>query len=345
MSDAWAGVDSVALERAVRERAGRPVAGVEDMRSYLAAQVADVSHREVLGPLRAGHGPGGVVVRRGEVLARWGDPARVEMAFSATKSVLALVAGVAFDDGLLRLDEPVCGSVELPQFSDEHGRRITWRQLLDQTSQWEGELWGKPTGVDAQSVREGTESAGGPPGEGWAYNDVRVNLTALALTVLVRRPLPEVLRDRVMEPIGASGSWSWHGYDNSFVDVGGVRLPVVSGGAHWGGGLWISALDLARIGRLCLNGGEWAGRRIVSRRWIEALWTPCAVKPEYGLSWWLNDGRVVWPQAPSTGRCARGNGGNHLLWVDPARDLTLVSRWGADVEALVAAVSEAVRPC
>ncbi|WP_275561134.1 hypothetical protein [Streptomyces sp. 5-6(2022)] len=172
-----------------------------------------------------------------------------------------------------------------------------------------------------------------------------MNLTALALTVLVRRPLPEVLRTRVMEPIGASGSWSWHGYGNSFVDVDGVRLPVVSGGAHWGGGLWISALDLARIGQLCLNGGEWAGRRIVSRRWIAALWTPCAVKPEYRLSWWLNDGRVVWPQAPSTGRCARGNGGNHLLWVDPARDLTLVSRWGADVEALVAAVSEAVRPC
>ncbi len=344
MSDAWAGVDPVALERAVRERAGRPVAGVEDMESYLAAQVADTSHREVLGPLLNGHGPSGVVVRRGEVLARWGDPNLVEMAFSATKSVLSLVAGIAFDEGLLRLDEPVHTSVELPQFVDEHGRRITWRHLLDQTSQWEGELWGKPTRVDAQSVREGTESAGGPPGEGWAYNDVRVNLTALALTVLFRRPLPEVLRTRVMEPIGASASWSWHGYANSHVDVGGVRLPVVSGGAHWGGGLWISALDLARIGRLCLEGGEWAGRRVVSRRWIAELWTPCSVKPEYGLSWWLNDGRVVWPRAPSTGRCARGNGGNHLLWVDPARDLTLVSRWGADVEALIVAVSAAVRP-
>jgi hypothetical protein len=44
------------------------------------------------------------------------------------------------------------------------------------TSQWDGELWGKPTAVDAQSTREGTESAGGPPGAGWAYNDVRVNL-------------------------------------------------------------------------------------------------------------------------------------------------------------------------
>ncbi|MCQ4084438.1 beta-lactamase family protein [Streptomyces sp. RB6PN25] len=77
------------------------------------------------------------------------------MAFSATKSVLSLVAGIAFDDGLLSLDEPVRTSVNLPQFADEHGRGITWRHLLDQTSQWEGELWGKPTGVDAQSTREG----------------------------------------------------------------------------------------------------------------------------------------------------------------------------------------------
>ncbi|MEE1830163.1 serine hydrolase domain-containing protein [Streptomyces sp. SP17KL33] len=342
--DPWQGVDREELARAVREQAGRAVAGVDDMASYLAAQVADVSHREVVGPLLDGGGASGVVVRRGEVIASWGDPARTEMAYSATKSVLSLVAGVAFDDGLLRLDEPVADSVALPQFADSHGRAITWRQLLDQTSQWEGELWGKPTRVDAQSTREGTESAGGPPGEGWAYNDVRVNLTALALTVLTGRSLPDLLRDRIMAPIGASEGWSWHGYDTSEADIDGVRVPVVSGGAHWGGGLWISALDLARIGELCLRGGVWGERRVVSPRWIEELWTPCRVKPNYGLSWWLNDDRTVWPSAPATGRCARGNGGNHLLWVDPARDLVISSRWGAEVETLLARVSQAVAP-
>ncbi|WP_264482702.1 serine hydrolase domain-containing protein [Streptomyces pinistramenti] len=232
----------------------------------------------------------------------------------------------------------------MPQFADGHGRGITWRHLLDQTSQGEGELWGKPTAVDAQSTREGTESAGGPPGEGWAYNDVRVNLAALALTVLFRRPLPDVLRSRITEPLGASSSWSWHGYAGSVVDVGGRRLPVVSGGAHGGGGLWTSALDLARIGQLCLRGGRWGEGRVVSRRWVDELWTPCRVKPNYGLSWWLNDDRTVWPQAPASGRCARGNGGSHLLWIGPARDLVISSRWGTDVEALLAAVSRAVEP-
>ena len=82
--DPWEGVDADAVARAVREQAGRPVPGVQDMASYLAAQVADVSHREVVGPLLDGHGASGVVVRRGTVIASWGDPTRVEMAYSAT---------------------------------------------------------------------------------------------------------------------------------------------------------------------------------------------------------------------------------------------------------------------
>lgn len=64
---------------------------------------------------------------------------------------------------------------------------------------------------------------------------------------------------------------------------------MVSGGAHWGGGLWISALDLARISQLCLCGRAWGGRWVLSRRWIEELWTPCRGKPNYCLSWWLNE--------------------------------------------------------
>ena len=131
-----------------------------------------------------------------------------------------------------------------------------------------------------------------------------MNLTALALTVLLGRPLPDVLRTRVMEPIGACGEWSWHGYAHSVVNLNGQPAPVVSGGAHWGGGLWIGALDLARIGHLSLRDGRWGADQVISRRWTRELWTPCQVKPNYGLSWWLNDERTVWPAAPATGRCA-----------------------------------------
>jgi len=266
------------------------------------------------------------------------------MAFSATKSVVSVVAGVAFDTGLLVPGQRVSEVLDLPEFASGDARAITWEHLLQQTSQWEGTLWTKPTTVDAQSFREGTEVHGTPPGQGWAYNDVRMNLLTYALTTLMGRSLADVLREAVMTPLGTSSSWSWHGYTNSFLDAAGETVPLVSGGAHWGGGLFISATDLALLGQLYLDSGHTAGKRLISAEWIDRSWTPCAVKPEYGYLWWLNDDRIPWPTAPATGRSARGNGGRHLLWIDPVRDLVLSSHWTEDVPELLADVSAAVTP-
>ena len=60
-----------------------------------------------------------------------------------------------------------------------------------------------------------------------------------------------------MDPIGASKTWRWHGYENSWVTIDGQMINSVSGGAHWGGGMHLSALDQARFGFLALNKGRW----------------------------------------------------------------------------------------
>ena len=305
------------IAEACAAQARRQTEGIHDMAAYLAAQVADQSHREVVGPLLPGTGASGVVRHRGVTVGEWGDPTVPEMLFSATKSVVYLVAGMA--------DLDVEARVEVPGF--DLGE-IRWRHLLQQTSQWRGELWGKPTEADAQS-----RGSSGPPGSDWAYKDVRVNLLCLALTVRFGRSLSAVLAE-VMGALGAAGTWSWHGYRDSVVD----GVPVVSGGAHWGGGLWMSAADLALIGDLYLRGGA----PFLAPGWVDASWRPCAVKPEYGYLWWLNDQRRIMPAAPVTGRAARGNGGRHLLWVDPARELVVASHWGEDVGQLLAEVSAAV---
>ncbi|OLT06030.1 serine hydrolase [Pseudonocardia sp. CNS-004] len=314
------------------------------MAAYCAAQNGDADHREVRGRQLTAGGASGVVVLGGSVIAEWGDPTRPEMAFSATKSVASLIAGVAFDEGLLGLDVLVGESVELPQFAAPPSDGITWRHLLEQTSGWDGRLWGKPSAADAQSRRPGSAPVGARPGQGWAYNDVRVNLLCLALTALLRRSLPDVLAERVMRPMGASEGWAWHGYDDSVLRLDGCDLQVVSGGAHWGGGLWISALDLALIGELYRRRGRWGDRQLISSTWIDLSWTPSVAKSDYGLLWWLNDRQTVFPTAPATGRAARGNLGRHLLWVDPARDLVIASRWGEGVETLLRDVSARV-PC
>lgn len=336
-------MDLTAIQDACARQASRPTAGTDDMASYLAAMVADELHHEPLGLLLPGSGASGVVVHGGWLVAQWGDPAVPEMLYSASKTALSAVAGVAFDRGLLDPQATVATTVDLPILERGTGRDITWEHLLQQTSQWDGELWGKPAWA-AEGLSRPEDAATAVPGAAWAYNDVRVNLLCLALTVLLGRPLPDVLRDDVLGPLGASTSWSWHGYPEASTTVDGVELPVVSGGAHWGGGLWMSAADLALLGDLYLSGGRWGDRQLLSADWIERSWQPCALRPEYGYLWWLNDSGQASPGAPTTGRCARGNGGRHLLWVDPDRDLVISSHWGEDVSELVRAVSIAVPP-
>src|SRR5690606_34217452 len=123
------------------------------------------------------------------------------------------------------------------------------------------ELWGKP---DVADRRRGADRELQAPGTFWEYNDVRVDRAALSLLRVWRRPLPEVFKEEVMDPIGASSTWEWHGYHNSYLMVDGRRVQSVSGGGHWGGGVWISTLDHARFGYLHLRRGEWNGQQILS---------------------------------------------------------------------------------
>jgi len=335
-------MDQNAIDAACRDQAGRPTEGIGDMESYLADQVGDRSHRGVTGPLLAGSGPSGVVLHDGRIVGCWGDPETPEMLFSATKSLVSLVAGVAWSAGLLDLDGPVADSVDRPEFASGDAREITWEHLLQQRSGWEGQLWGKPSSADEQSQRDGPTAARSRPGTQWAYNDVRVNLLCLALTARLGRSLDTVLRESMMRPLGASETWRWHGYENSYLEVDLNRVAVVSGGAHWGGGLFMSARDLALIGELCRKSGDWNGNRVINETWFDRQLAPCPIKSDYGYLWWLNHDRTVFPAAPASGVCARGNGGRHLLWIDPARHLVIASHWGEDVQRLLADVSSAI---
>ena len=306
-----------------------------DLRSHLEAGFFEPPpHNEILGPIRPRGGPNGLILRGGSVLARWGDTQQVDFTFSAAKSYLSLLAGVAVGDGLIReLDEPVALTVGDGGFEGPHNCAITWRHLLQQTSEWEGTLFGKSDVVDRNrnlavegKGRKGDARPLRPPGTFWEYNDVRVNRLALALLARFRRPLPQLFAERIMQPIGASQTWTWHGYRTSMIEIDGRMIESVSGGSHWGGGVAIHAEDQARIGSLMLHRGAWNGRRLLSENWIEESLKPCALNPSYGLLWWLNTGRARYPSAGAASFFASGAGGN-ITWIDPDQDLVAVMRW------------------
>ncbi len=291
---------------------------------------------QTIGPVKDREDPNGLIMRDGQVIASWGDTARVDMTFSATKSYLALCAGLAVDDGLIPdVHDPVRLLVDDGGFDSEQNCDITWAQLLQLTSEWEGKLWDKPDWVDHNrdlSSKPGEAGEKGQirqmqkPGTHWEYNDVRVNRLSLALLRVFRLPLPEVLKERIMDPLGASDTWAWHGYNNSTVTIDGRQMESVSGGAHWGGGLWISSEDHAKVGQLMLNKGSWNGRQIISEEWMNACCTPCPLNQGYGYFWWLNPNGETFPAASRSSVFMIGVGTN-LVWVDPENDLVVVARW------------------
>lgn len=344
-----AGFDPAALAEAARFAASRETAWPVDLRAKIEGGFFEPPpFNEIVGPVTPRGGPNGLVLAGGRLVARWGDTRRVDMTFSVAKSYLSLLAGIALGDGLIgSLDEPVGERVRDGGFESPQNRPATWRHLLQQSSEWEGALFGKPDSIDRNRA-VGQDHSGRarnmermlrPPGTHWEYNDIRVNRLSLALLHLFGRPLPEVFAERITAPIGASATWRWKGYRNSAVTIGGRQMISVPGGGHWGGGVFIHAEDQARIALLAARDGCWGERRLLPEGWMTETTTPCGLNPSYGLLWWLNTGRTNYPAASPATFFALGTGGNISL-IEPAHDIVIVTRWidGTAMDELIARV-------
>ena len=289
----------------------------------------------------------GVVIYKGYVVAEFGDTTWVDPTYSAAKSMLATVAGIAVRDGLIRLDDPVGKTVRDGGYDSPHNARITWKMHLQQESEWEGEMYGKShdfIGRAAFGEGERRRRELREPGTFYEYNDVRINRLGLSLLRLFRQSVPEVFREQVMSPIGASNGWKWVPYHNSYFEIEGRRLPSISGGTRWGGGVWIDSWDMARFGYLWLRGGRWGERQILPTDYVKAALTPSAHGPDYGLLWWLNTAQKNYPGLPTTAFGARG-AGNNTITISPEHDLVVVWRWHRGNEAdLVRRIIAAITP-
>jgi len=278
-------------------------------------------------------GTNGLVIRRGYVVAEWGDTERPDPTYSVAKSMLSTMTGIALDRGLIgKVDDPVAALIKDGGYDSPQNSRVTWRHHLQQESEWEGEMWGKNAnfiGTEAFGRAERKPRAIQAPGAFYEYNDVRINRFALSLLRIFKKPLPDVFRDEVMNPIGASSTWKWVPYTNAYLDIDGKRMASVSGGTRWGGGVWINSYDMARFGLLWLRNGKWGSKQIVSPGYVKMATTPSAHGPDYGFLWWLNTKQALWPGSPADAYRAVGQGGNIIL-ISPSHDLVVVWRWSAE---------------
>lgn len=325
---------------------------------------------EPVGPMKERGEETGLIIYKGYIVAEWGEPARVDMTHSVTKSFLSTVIGLAVDQGLIRsVQDTVANYVPpievydpgasarrpedigkpelLSPFSSPHDKVLTWDVMLRQTSDWEGVLWGKPDWADRPVGKPDTwlTRPRNAPGTVWKYNDVRVNALALAATSVWRMPLPQVLKTHIMDPIGASNTWRWYGYRNSWIVLDGKAVQSVSGGGHWGGGMFINAYDMGRFGLLTLHRGNWNGKQLVSELFFRQALTPTAVEPTYGyMNFFLNTDHKLLASAPVSAFVHIGNGTN-FIYVDPQHDVVAVVRWveNAAMDGIVKRILESLK--
>jgi CubicO group peptidase (beta-lactamase class C family) len=302
-----------------------------------------------LGPLpKQRAATNGIILRHGYVAAEFGDIKANDPVYSAAKSFLSTVCSVAVAKGLIKdVNDPVANYIHDGGYDSPHNAKITWKNHLQQESEWEGVMWGKNADfVGAEPFGNGQRKARAieDPGAYYEYNDVRINRFSLSLLRLFGKSLPDVLKENIMDPIGASQDWRWVPYNNSTVEISGKMIGSVSGGTRWGGGLWINSEDLARFGLLILNHGKWRDQQLVSAKWLDDAVTPSAHGPDYGYLWWLNTKQKQWPSGPASSFAAIGNGSN-TIWIDPQHDIVFVWHWhegkamdGA-IQRIVAAVN------
>ncbi|MBA4322989.1 MAG: serine hydrolase, partial [Odoribacter sp.] len=301
-----------------------------DLRVAVLKAYINEPYYKIPGPVKPRGGAAGLIVKNGYIVAQWGDVRRVDMTFSVTKSYLSSIAGLALDDGKIRnMNDKANEYVWDATFDGDHNSKITWEHLLTQTSDWSGcqfdicDWADRPPGgggIDDWKNRKLIE-----PGTQFEYNDVRVNVLAYSLLQVWRKPLPVVLKERVMDPIGASSTWRWYGYDNSYVNIDGMMVQSVSGGGHFGGGLFINTLDQARYGLLFLRKGKWKDQQILSEKWVNSVHQPSKANKSYGYLWWTNEENQL-KGVPKSVYSANGFGGNYIV-VDNEHDLVVVVRW------------------
>ena len=325
-------IDEGKLETAITFAKDNEYSGSRDLRIAVLKGFSHEPYHKIMGPTKKRGGPAGMILKNGYRIASWGDIDRVDMTFSVTKSYLSTVAGLAFDQKLISPKEKVSATIWDTTFDGDHNQQITWEHLLNQSSDWSGTLWGGHDWADRPpkegSIDDWKNRTFYAPGTHFEYNDVRVNLMAYSLLHVWRKPLPQVLKEKIMDPIGASSTWRWFGYDTSWIDLDGHRVQSVSGGGHSGGGLFINTIDHARFGLLFLNEGVWNGKQLISKGWIEKATTSSPAQINYGYMWWLNKKGTnrFWEGVPENVFYAAGFGGNFIVIV-PDEELVIVTRW------------------
>ena len=254
---------------------------------------------------------------------------------SATKSIMALLIGIAIDKGQIRgVDDKVLDY--FPDYKVKRGEKtifdVTIRHLLTMRAPYKckGDPWTKVCSSDTWTYSS-LDFLGGRKGltEEFNYQTVCLHILSGIIYRATNMKTVDYANTYLFEPLGIPMHENYYvetaeehkkftigklPKDNIwFCDPEGLGTP--------GYGLCMSAEDMAKIGLMCLNKGIFDNKRIVSDQWIEEMTSPRAVESkhfrgmDYGYLWWIID-------RESNIYAAIGNSGN-VIYINPEKNVVV----------------------
>ena len=155
------GIDIKKLDKAIEFAISNENAVDKDLRISIIKSFGREPGYKIKGPTKKRGDSNGLIIKNGYIIGKWGDTKRVDMTFSVTKSYLSTVAGIAYDKNLISIDDKLKDYIWDGKFDDPHNSQITWHHLLNQSSQWSGELFGTydwadrpPRGLSLEEIKK-----------------------------------------------------------------------------------------------------------------------------------------------------------------------------------------------
>lgn len=266
-----------------------------------------------------------LIVRNDTVLLEqyYGDFARLSPSnvFSITKAVTALLCGIAVDEGHMSLSDPVTKFITELNDADPLFKDLTIEHLLDMRTGLDfEESYGWNPFSKMARLYYGKDVVGqfkklhfkSRPGEVHYYNSMATALLGVAIERAVGIPYSRYLEEKVWTPLDMEA--------DALISLDDDRHRQ----AKAYGGLVSNVRDLAKIGRLYINGGMYGDKRIVSREWIDRSTHASLDNEAYSFGWnniiTRVDGKdVVTPRFFAIGLFGQ------VLFCDPTQNLIFVT--------------------
>lgn len=267
-----------------------------------------------------------MLVHRGVVVREYGDVARVSNIASARKSIMSILIGMQVDAGRFPLDRTLAQlGIDDKQGLTEVEKTATVQHLL----QGRSGIY-HPAAYESAEMKVGRPARGTfKPGENFNYNNWDFNALGTIFTQLTGRTYFDALRDDLARPL------QMQDYDPA--RAGYFQKEDMS--VHPAYVTRLSTRDMARVGLLMARGGQWNGRQLVSRAWVDEstrAWSTLRPGSGYGYMWWVgfSEGYARRLRFPGPVFMAIGNLGQFIV-VDPVRDIVFAHK--LDFESLTGA--------